>query len=93
MRLARRLVPDLPTYRLDALLDSLELRTPEARQFHRSVADVNHTVAIWKRLHARFAEHTGLHNPRVSTLEALMAKPKKQVPTFLATLRTQAPRS
>jgi DNA polymerase-3 subunit epsilon len=93
MRLARRLVPDLPTYRLDALLDSLQLRTPDARQFHRAVADVNHTVAIWKSLHARFAEHTGLHDPPVSTLEALMAKPKKQVPTYLATLRTQKPRA
>jgi DNA polymerase-3 subunit epsilon len=87
LRLARRLVPGLPTYRLDALLDSLEVRAPDARQFHRSVADVNHTVAIWQDLHARFAEQTGLHEPPVSTLSALMRKPKKQVPKYLATLR------
>jgi DNA polymerase-3 subunit epsilon len=99
MRLARRLVPDLPTYRLDALVDSLRLRAPEVRQFHRSLADVNHTVALWQNLHARFTEETGLHDPPISTLDTLMRKPKKQVPHYLAALRSpssprppQAPR-
>ena len=87
MRLARRLVPGLPSYRLDALVDSLDVRAPDARQFHRSVADVNHTVAIWQSLHARFTEQTGLYEPPVSTLSALMRKPKKQVPKYIATLR------
>jgi len=91
MRLARRLVPDLPTYRLDALVDSLSLRAPDARQFHRSRADVNHTVALWQNLHARFAEQTGLHDPSISTLETLMRKPKKQVPPYLALLRSPPP--
>lgn len=87
MRLARRLVPGLPTYRLDALVDSLEVRAPNARQFHRAVADVNHTVAIWQNLHGRFSEQTGLREPPISALDTLMRKPKKQVPKFLATLR------
>ena len=87
MRLARRLVPGLPSYRLDALVDSLDVRAPDARQFHRSVADVNHTVAIWQSLHARFTEQTGLYEPPVSTLSAPMRKPKKQVPKYIATLR------
>jgi DNA polymerase-3 subunit epsilon len=88
MRLARRLVPGLPTYRLDALVDSLDVRAPDARQFHRSVADVNHTVAIWQHLHALFSEQTDMHEPSISTLGALMRKPKKQVPNYLASLRT-----
>jgi DNA polymerase-3 subunit epsilon len=88
MRLARRLVPGLPTYRLDALVDSLEARAPDARQFHRAVADVNHTVAIWRNLHGRFSEQTGLHEPPISMLDTLMRKPKKQVPKYLASLRT-----
>ena len=87
MRLARRLVPGLPTYRLDALVDSLDVRAPDARQFHRSVADVNHTVAIWQHLHDRFSAQTDMHEPSVSTLCALMRKPKKQVPNYLAKLR------
>jgi DNA polymerase-3 subunit epsilon len=87
MRLARRLAPGLPSYRLDALIDSLEVRVPDARQFHRSVADVNHTIAIWQNLHARFTEQTGLHESPVSTLGTLMRKAKKQVPKYLATLR------
>jgi len=87
MRLARRLAPGLPSYRLDALLDALNVRDPNARQFHRSVADVNHTIAIWQNLHGRFVEHTGLTESPVSLLGSLMRKPKKQVPDYLAALR------
>ena len=87
MRLARRLAPGLPSYRLDALVDALQVRAPSARQFHRSLADVNHTVAIWQNLHARFTEHTGLDAPTVAVLATLMCKPKKQVPKYLASLQ------
>ena len=87
MRLARRLAPGLHSYRLDALVDALQVRAPNARQFHRSVADVNHTVAIWQSLHARFTEHTGMATPPVSLLCTLMRKPKKQVSNYLAALR------
>jgi DNA polymerase-3 subunit epsilon len=87
MLLARRLAPGLPSYRLDALVDALQVRAPDARQFHRSLADVNHTVAIWQNLHARFTEHTGLATPPVGVWSILMRKPKKQVPKYLASLR------
>ena len=87
MRLARRLAPGLPSYRLDALVDALQVRAPSARQFHRSLADVNHTVAIWQNLHARFTEHTGLDAPTVAVLVTLMRKPKQQVPKYLASLQ------
>ncbi|MGC9985100.1 MAG: 3'-5' exonuclease [Polyangia bacterium] len=71
MRLARRLAPGLPSYRLDTLVDA-----------------VNHTVAIWQNLHARFTEHTGLAAPPVAVLSTLMRKSKKQVPKYLASLTT-----
>ncbi|HJX51352.1 MAG TPA: 3'-5' exonuclease [Polyangia bacterium] len=89
MLLARRLAPGLPSYRLDALVDALQVRAPDARQFHRSLADVNHTVAIWQNLHARFTEHTGLATPPVGVWSTLMRKPKKQVPKYLASLRAE----
>ena len=89
MLLARRLAPGLPSYRLDALVDALQVRAPDARQFHRSLADVNHTVAIWQNLHARFTEHTGLATPPVVVWSALMRKPKKQVPKYLASLKAE----
>jgi|SRR5208283_1418129 DNA polymerase-3 subunit epsilon len=88
MRLARRLAPGLPSYRLDTLVDALQVRPPGAWQFHRSLADVNHTVAIWQNLHARFTEHTGLAAPPVAVLSTLMRKSKKQVPKYLASLTT-----
>ena len=89
MRLARRLAPGLPSYRLDALVDALQERPPSARQFHRSLADVNHTVAIWQSLYARFTEHTGLAAPSVAVLSTLMRKSKKQVAKYLASLHVQ----
>ena len=88
MRLARRLVPGLPSYRLGALVEALQVRAVDARQFHRSVADVDHTIAIWQSLHARFTEHTGLATPSVGVLGTLMRKPKTQVPKYLAALKT-----
>jgi len=87
MRLARRLAPGLPSYRLEALVDALQVRAPGTRQFHRAVADVNHTIAIWQCLHSRFIQHTGIAAPTVSLLGTLMRKPKKIVPTYLETLR------
>jgi DNA polymerase-3 subunit epsilon len=89
MRLARRLAPGLPSYRLDALVDSLAVRSPDAWQFHRAAADVNHTIAIWQNLYARFSEQTGLHETLVDSLGILMRKPKKQVPKYLASLRVE----
>ena len=74
---------------LDALVDALQERPPSARQFHRSLADVNHTVAIWQSLYARFTEHTGLAAPSVAVLSTLMRKSKKQVAKYLASLHVQ----
>jgi DNA polymerase-3 subunit epsilon len=45
MRLARRLVPGLPSYRLDALVDSLEVRKPDARH-----GKVFASATTWTRL-------------------------------------------
>jgi hypothetical protein len=52
---------------------------------------VNHTVAIWQSLHARFTEHTGLAAPTVAVLSTLMRKSKKQVPKYLASLQARGP--
>jgi DNA polymerase III epsilon subunit-like protein len=70
MRLARRLAPGLPSYRLDALVDALQVRAPNARQFHRSLADVNHTVAIWQNLQTRFTARRRVEHPDAQAEEA-----------------------
>ncbi len=84
MRLARRLVPGLPSYRLHCLVDALQVRTPTC--FHRAEADVAHTIAVWQRLHDRFVEATGITSPPLSVMRTLMGKPRRQVPKFLAQL-------
>jgi DNA polymerase-3 subunit epsilon len=89
MRLARRLVPGLSSYRLAALVDHLGLRAP-ASHFHRALADVNHTLALWRNLHASFRQHTGLSSPSVAVLSTLMRKPVRQVPRYLAALAAGA---
>lgn len=90
MRLARRLEPGLERYRLAALVEALELRAPDGPRFHRSVADVNHAVALWERLHATFVRHTGLASPPVKVLTRLMRTPIKQVDRYLARLAARA---
>ena len=70
------------------LLDQTRLPGEVVFRECRSVADVNHTVALWQNLHARFTEQTGLQHPPISTLDTLMRKPKKQVPPYLAALRS-----
>jgi DNA polymerase-3 subunit epsilon len=89
LRLARRLLPGLPSYRLDALVDVLQVRAGKRRKFHRSLADVQHTVGIWRTLHERIAMHIGMEAPPVSLIAALMSKPKKQVPKYLAALKAK----
>jgi DNA polymerase-3 subunit epsilon len=90
MRLARRLVPGLDSYRLGALVQALELHAPEAPRFHRSVADVNHTLALWQRLHATFVRHTGLASPPVKVLTRLMRIPVKHAERYLTRLAAGA---
>ena len=86
MRLARRLLPGLPSYRLSALVQSLDLQLPGASHFHRAVADVNHTVALWLRLHETVEQYTGLTCPSVKVLCKLMRTPVRQTARYLATL-------
>jgi DNA polymerase III subunit epsilon len=86
MRLARRLEPGLDSYRLGALVNTLDLHAPDASRFHRSVADVNHAVALWQRLHATFVRYTGMVSPPVKVLSKLMDTPVKQAQRYLAKL-------
>lgn len=83
MRLARRLEPGLDSYRLGALVDTLDLHAPDAPRFHRSVADVNHAVALWQRLHATFVRHTGMASPPVKVLSKLMSTPVRNAEHYL----------
>lgn len=93
MRLARRLLPGLQSYRLEALIEALQVRAKNARQFHRAEADVDHTIAIWQVIHERIAKHAGTEAPPVSVIAALMRRPKKKVPSFLAALKRAADRT
>ena len=90
MRLARRLEPGLSSYRLATLVQSLGLQLPGASQFHRSVADVNHTVALWQRLHGTIERRSGLASPSVQALSKLMRTPVKQAARYLASLAPSA---
>jgi DNA polymerase III subunit epsilon len=93
MRLARRLEPGLDSYRLGALVDTLDLHAPDAPRFHRSVADVNHAVALWQRLHATFVRHTSMVSPPVKVLSKLMDTPVRQAARYLAKLAASGARS
>jgi DNA polymerase-3 subunit epsilon len=80
MLLASRLLPGLPSYQLDALVNVLQVGAEKGRKFHRALPKVSHTIGIWQTLHERIAMHVGMEAPPVSLVAALMSKPKKQFP-------------
>jgi len=66
MRMARLLEPRLDSYRFTRWWTRSICMRQATPRFHRSVADVNHAVALWQRLHATFVRHTSMVSPPVS---------------------------
>jgi DNA polymerase-3 subunit epsilon len=80
MLLASRILPGLPSYQLEALVDVLQVGAEKEGTFHRALAKVSQTIGIWQTLHERIAMHVGMEAPPISLVAALMSKPKKQFP-------------
>ena len=86
MRLARRLVPGLPSYRLEALIRELRPDISSQARFHRAEADIDHTVGVWQRLYGEVQNRTGLANPPMDVLKTLMRTPVKKAGGYLERL-------
>jgi len=84
MLLARRLVPDAPSYRLGTLATHLDLSWPAGMQAHRALADVLVTAALWRHLLSMMSTRLGGRPPDLALLTALVRQPKAKVERFLA---------
>jgi DNA polymerase-3 subunit epsilon len=80
-KLARRLLPDLPSKKLTALCEHFQIDNTQA---HRAMNDVLATTALMERLQVQAP-----HPLSISHLLSLQKIARKQVPQFLITLEQQ----
>ena len=86
MMLSRRLIPDLPSYKLESLVHHLNLSATIDGNYHRALYDVLLTVELWKRIENIISERIGGKIPDHGIYQTLMKKSKATVPKYLDTL-------
>lgn len=86
MMLSRRLIPDLPSYKLESLTYHLNLTAPDDGNYHRALYDVLLTVELWKRIEKILTERIGGKKPEHEIYRTLMKKSKANVQKYLDTL-------
>jgi DNA polymerase III epsilon subunit-like protein len=89
MMLSRRLIPDLPSYKLESLVYHLNLSAPDDGNYHRALYDVLLTVELWKRIENIVSERIGGKTPGPEIYRTLMKKPKAGALKYLDTLAVQ----
>jgi DNA polymerase-3 subunit epsilon len=87
MMLSRRLIPDLPSYKLESLTHHLNLSAPADGNYHRALYDVLLTAELWKRIENIITERIGGKTPGHEIYRTLMKKSKATVQKYLDTLR------
>ena len=89
MMLSRRLIPDLPSYKLESLVHHLNLSATIDGNYHRALYDVLLTVELWKRIENIISERIGGKTPSHEVYRTLMKKSKAAVPKYLVNLAQQ----
>ena len=83
MMLSRRLIPDLPGYKLESLVHHLNLSAVMDGNYHRAMYDVLLTVELWKKIENIISERIGGKTPSHEIYRTLMKKSKAAVPKYL----------
>jgi DNA polymerase-3 subunit epsilon len=83
MMLSRRLIPDLPSYKLGSLTYHLNLAVPAEGNCHRALYDVLLTVELWKRIGSIISERIGGKTPGHEIYHKIMKKSKATVNEYL----------
>lgn len=81
MKLAKRVVPGLPSYRLDAL--SSYFRLPSNDDAHRALPDARQAVALWRALASTLLSQSTLEKVSISLMLKLQDVPIKNAKYFL----------
>ncbi len=82
LKIARRIYPDLPNYKLETLIRLKGLSN--GGQFHRALADAEMTAALWLQMIADLQESYGFGEIPFSVLKKLMTIAYPQVPDYLS---------
>jgi len=82
LKIARRIYPDLPNYKLETLIRLKKLAT--GGQFHRALADAEMTAALWLQMIADLQESYGFGEIPFSVLKKLSGVAYPQVAEYLA---------
>jgi DNA polymerase III subunit epsilon len=88
MRLARRLISNVPGYSLTRLRTHLNIGSGIGA--HRALADVLVTIELWHYLCSQVRDKSGVHCPGIDVLQRITSLPKRKVPPFLAGLAEAA---
>ncbi|HCE46689.1 MAG TPA: hypothetical protein DET40_24340 [Lentisphaeria bacterium] len=83
MKLSRRLIPDLPSYKLGSLTQHLNLSSPADGNYRRALYDVMLTVELWKRIGNIISDRIGGKAPSREIYHAIMKKSKATAPKYL----------
>lgn len=81
LKIARRIYPDLPNYKLETLINLKRLAT--GGQFHRALADAEMTAALWLQMIADLKENYAFNDIPFSVLKKLMTVAYPQVSEYL----------
>ncbi|MFP4165038.1 MAG: PolC-type DNA polymerase III [Chitinispirillaceae bacterium] len=87
LRLARRLVPGLPDYKLGTLAAYLGKGSLYSSNAHRAMHDVEITSEVWNFLRAEACRLSSTGEADLEVLQAVMKKAKKSVPGYLKKLK------
>lgn len=81
LKIARRIYPDLPNYKLETLVRLKKLA--RNGQFHRALADAEMTAALWLQMLTDIGRQYGLGDIPFSVLTKLAKTPYPQVAEYL----------
>lgn len=89
LRLSRRLVPDLPDYKLSTLASYLGIGSFYNSNAHRAMHDVEITSEVWRFLREEACRLSSTGCADLKVLQTVMKKSKKSVMGYLRKLKPQ----
>jgi DNA polymerase-3 subunit epsilon len=89
--LARRVYPEVGSYKLGALVEHLDL--PRTGRYHRALADAEITAHLWLRMTFDMADRFGFHSVPLALLEQLQSIAKHRAADYLHSYRKRADRA
>ncbi len=84
LKLARRLIPNMPDYKLTTLTQHLKFKTQTTHKAHRALDDVLVTVDLWLHMHNLVSTYTNTH-PQLNMFFHIENLAKHKIKTFFET--------